>query len=163
TRIAGPLGLDVVDAAAAIVDVVNAGMAAALRIVSVERGYDPREFALVAFGGGGPVHAARLAQELEIRRVVVPPIPGASSALGRLLRAGAGGERHPARLRAHLLHPAVGGTRRRHRPRLRGHGRRGAAHAGPRRRAARAAGDRSRRRSALPPAGLRADGTRRRW
>ena len=81
-RIARPLGLDAIRAAAAIVDVVNAGMAAALRIVSVERGYDPREFTLVAFGGGGPVHAARLAQELEIRQVVVPPIPGGFSALG---------------------------------------------------------------------------------
>ena len=81
-RIARPLGLDTVRAAAAIVDVVNASMAAALRIVSVERGYDPRDFTLVAFGGGGPVHAARLAEELEIRQVVVPPIPGGFSALG---------------------------------------------------------------------------------
>jgi N-methylhydantoinase A len=81
-RIARPLGLDAIRAAAAIADVVNASMAAALRIVSVERGYDPREFTLVAFGGGGPVHAARLAQELEIRQVVVPPIPGGFSALG---------------------------------------------------------------------------------
>jgi N-methylhydantoinase A len=82
TRIARPLGLSVLQAAAAIVDVVNAGMAAALRIVSVERGYDPREFSLVAFGGAGPVHAARLADELEIPQVVVPPIPGGFSALG---------------------------------------------------------------------------------
>ena len=52
------------------------------RIVSVERGHDPREFTLVAFGGAGPVHAARLAQELEIPRVIVPPIPGGFSALG---------------------------------------------------------------------------------
>jgi N-methylhydantoinase A len=57
-------------------------MAAALRIVSVERGHDPREFTLVAFGGAGPVHAARLAQELDIPRVIVPPIPGGFSALG---------------------------------------------------------------------------------
>jgi N-methylhydantoinase A len=82
TRVGRPLGLDAMRAAAAIVDVVDAGMAAALRIVSVERGYDPREFTLVAFGGGGPVHAARLAEELDIRRVVVPPIPGGFSALG---------------------------------------------------------------------------------
>src|SRR5580765_6296836 len=80
--IAHPLGLGVLEAARGIVDVVNAGMAAALRIVSVERGYDPREFALVAFGGAGPVHAARLAQELEIPHVVIPPIPGGFSALG---------------------------------------------------------------------------------
>ena len=80
--VARPLGWGVLEAAAGVVDVVNAGMAAALRIVSVERGYDPREFTLVAFGGAGPVHAARLAQELEIPRVIVPPIPGGFSALG---------------------------------------------------------------------------------
>jgi N-methylhydantoinase A len=81
-RVGCPLGLDPIQAAAAVADVVDAGMAAALRIVSVERGYDPREFALVAFGGGGPVHAVRLAQELDIRQVIVPPIPGGFSALG---------------------------------------------------------------------------------
>jgi N-methylhydantoinase A len=81
-EIAKPLSLGVLEAAAGIVDVVNAGMAGALRIVSVERGHDPREFTLVAFGGAGPVHAARLAEELEIPRVLVPPIPGGFSALG---------------------------------------------------------------------------------
>ncbi len=81
-EIAKPLGLGVIEAAAGIVDVVNAGMAGALRIVSVERGHDPREFTLVAFGGAGPVHAARLAEELDIPRVLVPPIPGGFSALG---------------------------------------------------------------------------------
>jgi N-methylhydantoinase A len=80
--IAIPLGMSVLQAAAGIVDVVNAAMAASLRIVSVERGYDPREFMLVAFGGAGPVHAARLAQELAIPQVIVPPIPGGFSALG---------------------------------------------------------------------------------
>jgi len=82
TQVGRPLGLDAIEAAAAVTDVVNAGMAAALRIVSVERGYDPREFTLVAFGGGGPVHAVRLAQELNIRQVLVPPVPGGFSALG---------------------------------------------------------------------------------
>ncbi len=81
-RVAKPLGMSALDAAAGIADVVNAGMAAALRIVSVERGHDPREFTLVAFGGAGPVHAARLAQELAIPQVIVPPIPGGFSALG---------------------------------------------------------------------------------
>jgi N-methylhydantoinase A len=81
-HIARPLGLDLIQAAAGIADVVNANMAAALRIVSVERGYDAREFALVAFGGAGPVHAARLAEELDIPQVIVPPIPGGFSALG---------------------------------------------------------------------------------
>jgi N-methylhydantoinase A len=76
------LELDLTAAAAAIVEVVNANMAAALRVVSVERGHDPREFALVAFGGAGPVHAARLAEELDIPTVVIPPIPGGFSALG---------------------------------------------------------------------------------
>jgi N-methylhydantoinase A len=80
--VARPLGLGLTEAAAGIVDVVNASMAGALRIVSVERGHDPREFTLVAFGGAGPVHAARLAEELEIPRVLVPPIPGGFSALG---------------------------------------------------------------------------------
>lgn len=82
THVARPLGLGVVEAAAGMLDVVSASMAAALRIVSVERGYDAREFSLVAFGGAGPVHAARLAEELEIREVIVPPIPGGFSALG---------------------------------------------------------------------------------
>ena len=81
-KLATPLGLSVTEAAAGVIDVVNASMAEALRIVSVERGHDAREFALVAFGGAGPVHAAALAAELEIPRVVIPPIPGAFSALG---------------------------------------------------------------------------------
>ncbi|OGK87508.1 MAG: hypothetical protein A2X52_18305 [Candidatus Rokubacteria bacterium GWC2_70_16] len=81
-RIARPLGQGLLEAAAGIVDVVTAGMAATLRIVSVERGHDPRDFSLVAFGGAGPVHAARLAQELEIPQVIVPPLPGGFSALG---------------------------------------------------------------------------------
>jgi N-methylhydantoinase A len=81
-RVAVPLGLSVTEAAAAIVEIVNSNMAEALRIVSVERGHDPREFALIAFGGAGPVHAAALAAELEIPEVIVPPVPGAFSALG---------------------------------------------------------------------------------
>jgi N-methylhydantoinase A len=81
-HVAGPLGISAIEAAAGMLDVVTASMAAALRIVSVERGYDPREFALVAFGGAGPVHAARLAEELAIGEVIIPPIPGGFSALG---------------------------------------------------------------------------------
>jgi N-methylhydantoinase A len=81
-EIAAPLGLDAAEAAAKIVEIVNANMAEALRIVSVERGHDPRDFALIAFGGAGPVHAAFLAEELGIAEVVVPPAPGAFSALG---------------------------------------------------------------------------------
>ncbi|MBS0560195.1 MAG: hydantoinase/oxoprolinase family protein [Proteobacteria bacterium] len=76
------LGLSAEDAASRILDVVNANMAEALRIVSIERGHDPRGFALIAFGGAGPVHAAALAEALAIPEVVVPPAPGAFSALG---------------------------------------------------------------------------------
>ena len=81
-HVAGPLGLSVQEAAARIVEVVNASMCDALRIVSVQRGHDPREFALMAFGGAGPVHAAALAEELQVPEVIVPPAPGAFSALG---------------------------------------------------------------------------------
>ena len=81
-HIARPLGLDVEQAAARILDVVNANMCNALRIVSIERGHDPREFSLMAFGGAGPVHAAQLAEELGVPEVIIPPAPGAFSALG---------------------------------------------------------------------------------
>jgi N-methylhydantoinase A len=71
--------------AAGVVRVVNANMEKALRVVSIERGYDPRQFALVAFGGAGAMHACELAQSLRIPRVVVPVYPGALSALGILI------------------------------------------------------------------------------
>src|SRR5580704_8176102 len=77
-----PLVLSVPEAAARIVEVVNSNMAQALRIVSVERGHDPQEFSLIAFGGAGPVHAVALAAELLIPEVIIPPAPGAFSALG---------------------------------------------------------------------------------
>jgi N-methylhydantoinase A len=67
---------------AAVVEVVNAEMLRALRVVSVERGHDPRDFALVAFGGAGPLHACALAEELGIRTVLVPAAAGVLSALG---------------------------------------------------------------------------------
>ncbi len=76
------LGLSVPDAAARIVHVVNSNMAQALRIVTIERGHDPRNFSLIAFGGAGPVHAAALAAQLEIPEVIIPAAPGAFSALG---------------------------------------------------------------------------------
>ena len=84
-RIGGPLGLSKDEAAAAVLEVANANMADALRLVSVRRGHDPRDFVLVAFGGAGPLHAAELARELAIPRVIVPPNPGVTSALGCLL------------------------------------------------------------------------------
>ena len=79
-----PLGLSVTEAAVGIVRLVNANMMHALRTVSIERGRDPRDFALVPFGGAGPTHGVHIAEELALRRVVVPPIPGCNSALGIL-------------------------------------------------------------------------------
>jgi N-methylhydantoinase A len=73
-----------IEAALGVVRVVNAGMERALRVVSVERGHDPRGFALVSFGGAGGLHACALAQSLRIPRVIVPRRPGALSALGAL-------------------------------------------------------------------------------
>jgi N-methylhydantoinase A len=81
-RLAEPLGVDVLAAAAAVIDVVNHAMAEVLKIVSVQRGHDPRDFVLAAFGGAGPLHAAALVDELGIGEVICPPIPGAFSALG---------------------------------------------------------------------------------
>ncbi len=79
------LGRDLDAAAAGVVDVAESLMAEAIRLVSVERGYDPRDFTLIAFGGAGPLHACRLAAALGIPRIVIPPNPGVLSALGMLL------------------------------------------------------------------------------
>ena len=84
-HVAEPLGLGVVEAANAIIQVANANMADAMRLISIRRGYDPRDFCLVAFGGAGPLHGAALAEELSIPTVLVPPSPGITSALGCLL------------------------------------------------------------------------------
>jgi N-methylhydantoinase A len=84
TRVAGPLGLDVVDAAWAIHRLADASMVRALRAVSTERGRDPRNFVLFAFGGKGPVHALGIAAALGIGRVVIPPAPGLFSSLALL-------------------------------------------------------------------------------
>jgi N-methylhydantoinase A len=80
-----PLGLETTGAAEAIITVANANMANAVRLVGIQRGYDPRDFALVVFGGAGPLHGVELARELSIPTVIVPPNPGISSALGCLL------------------------------------------------------------------------------
>ena len=82
---ARPLGLSEVAAAHGIHALVNSNMGRALRAVSSERGRDPRRFDLVCFGGGGPVHAAGLAEMLDISRVVVPPFPGVFSSFGLLV------------------------------------------------------------------------------
>lgn len=84
-RCARPLNLDVLQAASGIVDIANAHMISAMRLISVQRGYDPRDFVLVAFGGAGPLHANALAHELGIPTVLIPPSPGIASALGMLM------------------------------------------------------------------------------
>jgi len=81
-HVGAPLGLDATAAAAAIVRVANDKMAGAIRMVSLARGHDPRDFALFAFGGAGPLHAAALAQELAIPKVLIPARPGLTNALG---------------------------------------------------------------------------------
>jgi N-methylhydantoinase A len=81
-KIAIPLNVTVEQAASFIIKVVNNAMGEALRIVSVARGHDAREFSLICFGGAGPLHAVALAEELGMKEVIVPPIPGAFSALG---------------------------------------------------------------------------------
>lgn len=84
-QIAGPLGLDVHEAAAGILRVAHANIVRGIRVVSVERGYDPRDFALVPFGGAGPMHGSPVARELRMPRVMVPPTPGILCALGQLI------------------------------------------------------------------------------
>jgi N-methylhydantoinase A len=80
--VGGSLGLDAEGAAAAILRIANDRMAGAIRMVSLSRGHDPRDFVLFAFGGAGPLHAVALARELAIPRVLVPARPGITNALG---------------------------------------------------------------------------------
>ena len=110
-RIARPLGLPLAAAAQGILDIVNNNMVGALRLVSVERGYDPRDFVLVPFGGAGPLHGADLAALLAMRTIVVPRHPGVLSTFGLL-----GTEVRNDYARTHLQKPpdydltAVGGV-----------------------------------------------------
>jgi len=83
-QVAGPLEMDIDQAAVAIIRIANAHMALALRAVSVERGQDPRDFCLVASGGAGPLHGCTLARELKIPLVIIPRLPGQFSAWGML-------------------------------------------------------------------------------
>ncbi len=83
--VAEPFGLSLPEAADAILRVANANMSDAVRLISISRGYDPRDFALVAFGGAGALHGVDIARELAIPVVIVPPNPGVTSALGCLL------------------------------------------------------------------------------
>jgi N-methylhydantoinase A len=81
-RLGRKLGMDAWEVAWGIRRIVNAAMAGATRAVSVGRGYDPRDFSLIAFGGAGPMHAVDIAAELEIPKILVPAVPGCLSALG---------------------------------------------------------------------------------
>ena len=104
-RIAAPLGIGLFEAAEGIHRIANTRIMKALREVSTERGRDPREFVLIAFGGSGPVHAAGLAEELSVQKVMVPAAPGLFSALGLLF---SNVERHGVRsclLSIESLHP----------------------------------------------------------
>lgn len=79
------LGLGVEETAQGILSVVTANMAKAIRVISVQKGYDPSEYALVAFGGAGPLHSGRLARELNMNTTLIPRSPGAMSAVGMLM------------------------------------------------------------------------------
>jgi len=84
-KLASALNMDVMATAQGMISVVTANMARAVRIISVQKGHDPRDYALMALGGAGPLHAVRLAQELDMKRVVIPLMPGVMCALGLLL------------------------------------------------------------------------------
>src|SRR5919201_6247503 len=83
-QLAAPLGLGRLTAAAGVVRLADVKMALAVRSITTERGLDPRDYALVAYGGGGPLHAVAIARELGIPRVVIPPAPSTFSAWGML-------------------------------------------------------------------------------
>ncbi|MEO6834473.1 MAG: hydantoinase/oxoprolinase family protein [Candidatus Tumulicola sp.] len=97
TALARPLGLGIEETAAGIVTLIDAQMSKVLRIVTTERGLDPRDFTMAAFGGGGPLHACALAGELGVTRVLVPKHPGIFSAYGLLA----------ADVREHFVHPIL--------------------------------------------------------
>ena len=84
-HLAKPLGVSAIEAAWTVRVVANALMAQAMRLMTVERGYDPRELSYMCYGGAGPVHAIDLAEELEIKEVIVPPLPGLFSAFGMIV------------------------------------------------------------------------------
>jgi N-methylhydantoinase A len=84
TALGEPLSLSDEDAAEGLLRIANANMVAAIRLITVERGFDPREFSLIAFGGAGPLHAVDIARELDMPEVMIPAYPGVTSALGLL-------------------------------------------------------------------------------
>lgn len=83
--VAEKMHMKVMDVAIGVIEIATANMVNAIKLVSVRRGYDPRDFAMIAFGGGGPMFAASLAQELGIKKVIVPRVPGVFSAWGMLM------------------------------------------------------------------------------
>lgn len=84
-KIARPLGYSVEQAAWGIYEIVTANMARATRVMTIERGYDPRDFVLIAFGGAGPMHASRVAKTVGIKKLIIPVFAGVASALGMLI------------------------------------------------------------------------------
>jgi len=84
-KISAKIGVEVEEAALGAIEIANTVMSKVLRIVTVERGLDPRDFVLVAFGGAGPMHACALAEDLEISKIIVPAYPGMFSAVGLLV------------------------------------------------------------------------------
>jgi N-methylhydantoinase A len=106
-RLAAALGRDPIEVAAGITDIADNHMAQALRLVSVDRGHDPRRFAIMAFGGAGPLPAANLARLLGARRIIVPVFPGAFSALGCLMADARFDYRKTAITRSDRIDPAV--------------------------------------------------------
>ena len=105
-HIGAPLGLDIEDAAAAILAVASNQLASAIRLVSVEKGYDPRDFALFPFGGAGALHAVELARELGMPTVLVPRFPGHHLGTGLRDRGSS------SRFRAHDVQATAGGRSR---------------------------------------------------
>jgi N-methylhydantoinase A len=85
THVAGPLGISVEEAAVGMLQVVNAAMVRGMRRITVERGLEPRDFAVMAFGGAGPLHAVDLCAEMDVETVIVPPSPGLLCGIGLLL------------------------------------------------------------------------------
>jgi N-methylhydantoinase A len=80
-----PLGLGLIETALGVISIVTANMVKAIRAISIEKGFDPREFSLMAFGGAGPLHASGVARELEISKIIIPSTPGILCAMGLLV------------------------------------------------------------------------------
>jgi N-methylhydantoinase A len=84
-HVANPLGIGTIAAAAGIYEIINASMAAAVRLVTVERGFDPGEFCVIAGGGAGPAHIVEVVEEFDVRSIIIPTTPGLQSAAGLLV------------------------------------------------------------------------------